>query len=124
MRLLTSILSDLRRFLPPYALSTVWLVTILTICWLPQSAIVEPTWFNIPNLDKIVHFILFFVWAIFLYCDIKQKKITIILLLGIFTACLTELLQPLIALRACDWQDGAADISGLLAGLIIMKNTV
>jgi len=126
MPLLTRFQSDLHKLLPRYTLSTVWFIVILVLCWLPKSAVVEPSWFHIPNGDKIIHFMLFFVWAIFLSFDFQKKHqplnfLVLILFVGAMTAVLTEYLQPIFSNRTCDWKDGVADMTGLAVALLIVK---
>jgi VanZ family protein len=111
--------------IPRYSLSLLGFVAILTLCWLPASTVQEPQWFHIPNADKIVHTTLFFVWAFCLQRDAskqikgKHNVILLVLLAGLFTAILTETLQPIVSNRMQDWKDGLADIAGTLLSLLI-----
>jgi VanZ family protein len=91
---------------------------------MPKLPVQEPKFFHIPNLDKIVHFFLFFVWAIFLQKDLslhaaRKNVILFVLSMGLFIAVLTEYLQPIISNRTCDWQDGLADMVGITGGLLL-----
>ncbi len=118
-------LSELLNRVPRYTISLIGFVTILILCWLPASTIQEPKWFHIPNADKVVHFTLFFVWAFCLqrdaYTQIKgaYKLALLVLLAGLFTAVLTEALQPIISNRMRDWADGLADLTGTLSSIFI-----
>jgi VanZ family protein len=100
---------------------------ILTLCWLPASTVQEPKWFDIPNADKAIHFVLFCLWAFCLQWDVtrqvktRYKIVLLVLSAGIFTALLTELLQPVISNRTSDLIDGFADISGTMAGLLLFR---
>ena len=119
MHQLTRSLSELLS-ISRYILSLIGFAVILTLCWLPASTVQEPTWVQIPNVDKIVHFGLFFVWAFCLRHDLYKyihsayKLILLILLISLFTAALTELLQPIVSNRMRDLADGTADMSGAL----------
>jgi dolichol kinase len=118
-------LSVLLNRIPRYTLSLIGFVTILTLCWLPASTVQEPQWFHIPNADKVVHFTLFFVWAFCLQRDARAqikikgvyKLALLVLLAGLFTAALTEYLQPIISNRMRDWEDGFADVAGTLTSI-------
>ncbi|MBC7485855.1 MAG: VanZ family protein [Cytophagaceae bacterium] len=109
--------------LPHYTLSLIVFAVILTLCWLPASTVQEPQWFHIPNADKIIHFGLFFVWAFCLRHDLLKQihrtpqLILAILLLGLFTALLTEGLQPIVSNRMRDWIDGIADMTGIVTAV-------
>lgn len=121
-------LSVLLNRIPRYALSLIGFVTILSLCWLPASTVQQPQWFHIPNADKVVHFTLFFVWAFCLHRDTRTqiksiyKLALLVLLAGLFTAVLTEWLQPIVSNRMRDWEDGLADVAGTLAstGLFLL----
>ena len=125
MHRLIKSLSDWHKQVPPYTVSLAWWVIILLLCWLPKSTIQEPSWFHFPNADKVVHFTLFFVWAFCLQADANKKKVTknkiliLVLSLGIFTAVLTEVLQPVVSNRTKDVVDGLVDVLGIVVGWII-----
>jgi VanZ family protein len=120
---LTSILLGLRNLIPRYTLSLIGFVAILTLCWLPASSVQEPNWFNFPNADKVIHFTLFGVWIFCLQRDARQSfhasyTLTFVALCaGLFTAALTEILQPVISNRTRDWADGLADAAGTLVAI-------
>ena len=123
MPLPTRSLSDLLNRFPPYSLSIIGFAVILTLCWLPASAVQEPQWFHIPNADKAIHFALFFVWAFCLRQDFHKqikptyKLVLFILVTSLFTAALTELLQPVFSNRMREWADGLADGAGTLTAI-------
>nr|WP_262918406.1 VanZ family protein [Belliella filtrata] len=77
---------------------------------------------NIPHIDKIAHFGLFFV-LLFLWMRIPKKKniktfFTIYLVFGIFIAILVEYLQGMVPMRTFDFMDIAANIAGGAVGII------
>jgi len=119
----TRSLSDLLNRIPRYTLSLLGFAVILTLCWLPASTVQEPKWFHIPNADKIVHFGLFFVWAFCLRRDLYQQitkasqLLLLVFLSGLFTAALTEFLQPIVSNRTRDWSDGLADMTGIITAI-------
>jgi VanZ family protein len=123
-----SLLDSLNK-LPKYSLSIITFTVILILCWLPASSIQEPKWFHIPNADKIIHFILFFVWAFCLTIDFSSKyksgyKLTLfILAVSAATAILTECLQPVLSNRTSDLSDGLADMAGSLCLCLVYLQT-
>ncbi len=119
-------LSDLLNRLPRYTISLIGFAVILTLCWLPASTVKEPKWFNIPNADKAIHFALFCIWAFCLQRDAyRNSKSTAyqialwVFLAGLFTAVLTESLQPIVSNRMRDLSDALADTAGTLTGIIL-----
>lgn len=118
-QLIKSLLDLLKQVLP-YSKSIVGFVVILTLCWLPQSAVQEPSWFHFPNADKVIHFGLFFVWAFCLQLDFNKRihsafvLFVVVLSTGLGTALLTETLQPIVSNRNRDFIDACFDIAGTL----------
>lgn len=53
--------------------TVVWVVFITYACLASASEIPKATWLDIPNKDKIVHFIFYFVFTVLLYKDYKVK---------------------------------------------------
>ncbi|MDB5256433.1 MAG: hypothetical protein JWM14_1128 [Chitinophagaceae bacterium] len=121
----TRSLSDLLNKIPHYTLSLLGFAVILTLCWLPASTVQEPKWFHIPNADKVIHFGMFFVWAFCLRRDLYKhihqvyKLALMVLLVSLFTAVLTEFLQPIVSNRMRDWADGIADMTGALTAVCL-----
>lgn len=120
-------LSELLNRIPTFTLSLLGFAVILTLCWLPASTVQEPKWFHIPNADKAIHFGMFCVWAFCLQWDLAKKAtahykiVVLVLSAGVFTALLTELLQPIISDRTPDLIDGLADLLGTLASLLLFR---
>lgn len=50
-----------------------WVVFITYMCMVSASQIPEASWLDIPNKDKIVHFVFYFVLTLLLYKDYKLK---------------------------------------------------
>ncbi len=98
-----------------------WTALILGLCWFPRSmmrgAETGPKPYFIPHLDKLVHFGLFFGFA-WLWARARPGRVRAVLLAGIALAVLTELGQmaPIVN-RDAGFDDGLADVAGVLAGL-------
>ena len=107
------------------AAAVIWTLVIMTLCWLPSEVVhtVEgsSSWFEIHDLDKAVHFGLFFVFAL-LWCRIWpfRRRYALVGLMGIGLAAVTEIVQLLPAIgRDANVSDGATDILGCVIGLAL-----
>jgi VanZ family protein len=99
------------------------------LLFLPGNKLPDEKLFHIEHFDKIVHFILFLSLEWFLLFDGKVKKIiisvqlvTISTLLAIIFASFTEIIQHyFIADRIGSIYDLSADISGMVAGILLYR---
>jgi VanZ family protein len=113
--------------------AVVWTLFIFILLALPGKMLPNENHFSIPQLDKMVHIILFgsfvFLWSF--YYSTKESKeiqmgkylrITIIACLYGFTM---EVIQKyFIPNRDFDIYDIAADVAGAIAGYIVVKLVV
>lgn len=53
--------------------TVVWGVFVTYACLVSASSVPKVAWLDIPNKDKIVHFIFYFVFTLLLYKDYKVK---------------------------------------------------
>jgi VanZ family protein len=76
---------------------------------------------NIGGYDKLIHMVMFAVWALAIRYDLHPKPFRFfpMLLAGLALSVVTELLQLLVEGRSFDLYDMAADALGLVAGLLI-----
>lgn len=77
-------------------------------------------------IDKIIHFTMFLPFPLIVYLRLLKKQLPLninlfIFILGVLFAFLSELLQAMTKYRTFDLLDIAADVSGVLFGLIIIK---
>ncbi len=100
-----------------------WSIVVAILCFTPATKIPEVK-FQIPYLDKYIHFLMFFVLAFFLegLClHVRRKKLNFYAI-AIVYAFLIELIQLLyVAGRNGDWKDFLADVLGLVFGGILYK---
>ena len=111
-----------------------WVVIIFILCAMPSDNIPDPHW-NIPHLDKVVHFGMYFVLSILLifpleeYSCLKLSRIYLIATLvgevfgtSILVALIygggIEILQANFFNRSGDVWDLVADVSGGIAGCL------
>lgn len=105
-----------------YKFSLIWLVIIFILCLLPSKDFTKNN-FSIPQLDKIVHFSMFFILTILLNFEKKTKKFKENLLktiiISVTIALLTEISQKTLTTdRQFDLLDLISDVSGSLVGYI------
>ena len=101
-----------------------WVVIIFILCAMPSDDIPDPHW-NIPHLDKVVHFGMYFVLSILLifpleeYSCLKQSRIYLIaILVALIYGGGIEILQANFFNRSGDVWDLGADVSGGIAGCL------
>jgi Predicted integral membrane protein len=102
--------------------SVVWIIMLLYLCLAPSPEL--PDDFEIPFLDKIAHFIIYFVLCTFLILIYKIQKWTrqtFILIISLFGFSLfIEIMQHVMSLgRTFSVGDLVANISGIISGIII-----
>ena len=83
---------------------------------LPGSAVPDVGSFG---LDKIIHFFLFFSWAIAVRFDFPHLNKLFVFIIGVVFSCLTETLQLFTEDRSFDYFDMLADAVGIATGLIL-----
>jgi len=118
-------MSLIRKF--PY--SFFWCILIFILTSVKMSYIPAANLIHIPNFDKLVHFLFFFVLSLLLFYETGKQQNAhfprirfglLILGLGAFYGGLIELLQKYIfTYRSADWYDFAADVSGALVAVLI-----
>lgn len=100
----------------------IWILVIFILCAIPGEDIPDVRW-NIPHLDKVVHFGMYFILSLLLvyplekYTSLRLKTIFLIVFLVSFIyGGIIELLQHYLFNRSGDLWDLSADILGGLAG--------
>lgn len=103
-----------------------WGVVVLIACGIPGNEMNSMPLINIPYIDKIIHFLFYFAFAILLqnsyksyYQSIKQSSYLYTALISIIFGAIVELLQKYAFVnRGADWFDLLSNIAGLLVGLV------
>ncbi|MGD9994572.1 MAG: VanZ family protein [Salinivirgaceae bacterium] len=102
-----------------------WSLVIAYLCFSPSDGFKKVP-ILIPHLDKVVHFIMFFILGMLME-TLKIRQINVVTriglpLLGIVYGGLIELIQHfVIDGRHGDWVDWIADILGLFIGIGFVK---
>lgn len=76
---------------------------------------------RIGNWDKVIHLVMFTVWAVAIRYDYRPKRFSLIrmLAIGIPFALATEVLQTLVEGRSFDIYDLLADVAGICLGWVV-----
>jgi hypothetical protein len=109
------------------AMASMWTIAILVLCWMPVDWIEETEqgsgWFEIPNLDKLIHWGIFVAFAVlWLRVGRSRWRYAWVALGGLALAVITEVVQslPLVA-RDGNVADSVSDMIGIAIGLIVAR---
>jgi VanZ family protein len=96
---------------------------ILIAVLLPGSTIPDV---NVVGFDKIVHTVLFGLWAFAVRYDLRFSKFNflVVVLIGMSFGMMTEVLQIFAEERNFDLYDALADAIGLIVGLLVWPKIV
>jgi uncharacterized protein (DUF486 family) len=109
------------------ALAMSWTLVILFLCWLPERWIneveKESPWFQIPDLDKVVHWGIFVLFTVlWLRTSTSRWRYVWVALGGLAIASITELVQNLPAIgRHAEVGDAITDLIGVAIGLGVAR---
>jgi glycopeptide antibiotics resistance protein len=107
-----------------------WIIVITVLSCLPAQDIIKPPYLNIPNLDKIVHFLMYSFFSFLLLQGLLRYKPAgnheLFLIIAVITSsvygCLMELAQlKIFTSREGDIIDLVYNIAGVMAGLLIYE---
>lgn len=107
-----------------------WLIAITLLSCIPEQDIAQSPFFNIPHLDKIIHFIMYLFLSFLLMQALFRfrpsgKHISFIIITSIVSFAyggLMELVQSwFITSREGDIIDAAFNCAGVIAGIIIYE---
>lgn len=103
----------------------IWAVVIFILCAMPSENIPDPH-LNIPHLDKVVHFGMFFIMAILLCNELEYQTRFSLRKIYVTTICIAliyggviELLQQYFFNRSGDVLDLLADVFGAIVGCLM-----
>ncbi len=104
--------------------NVIWFLIIFVLCALPGEDIPDPR-LNIPHLDKVVHFGMFFIFSLLLICPLERRtSLGLGMIYGIAIGVATvyggslEVLQHFFFERSGDILDFVADVLGGAAGCL------
>jgi hypothetical protein len=108
-------------------IASIWTIVILVLCWTPKSVIEEvengSRWFDIPNVDKVVHWGIFVVFTVlWLRIGTSRWWYAWVALGGLAVAAVSEIVQTLLWIgRDGSLHDGITDMIGVVIGLIVAR---
>jgi len=109
------------------AAAILWTLVIMGLCWMSPRWVREveqsSPWFELPDLDKVVHWGIFCVFALlWLRTSRSRLRYWFVALGGLALAAITELVQNLpIVNRHGSVADALADLTGVIIALAIAK---
>jgi VanZ like family len=110
-----------------FALATTWTLVIMVLCWTPRYIVQEveegSSWFAIPNLDKVIHWGIFVVFAVLWLRTVNsRRRYAWVALGGLALAVITELVQTIPAInRNAGLDDAITDLIGVAIGLAVAR---
>ncbi len=110
-----------------YKFTILLAIIIVLLSLVPSSSMPSSRLFNIPYLDKLVHFSMYasigFVALMECICRDKchLQHFLLILFLFLMSAIIEVLQATVIATRAAEWFDLFANFSGLVAGYVAYR---
>jgi VanZ family protein len=115
----------LNSHLKQYWKPAVWAIVVLLLSIIPGDDLDQLPSLPIPHLDKIGHFILYFVLALLLSAAVSKTRVRPVLMILIVLLTTTyggtmELMQLLVHGRSADWFDFLANASGAITAVILM----
>ncbi len=108
-----------------------WALGIFIIISLPGSSIPKSRFLNIENIDKVIHFLLFFVFSLLLSFGFFRQQVlenaqkhyvVYTLVISIFYGALTEFFQAvMLPSRFGNFWDFLANSAGAISGILVFK---
>jgi VanZ family protein len=100
---------------------------ILYLSMANASNFKEPAFINIPYLDKIVHFGMYFSLSLSIYIENRRsvnsmEKLLLASLIPLAYGILMEILQMFTATRSASLGDGIADLAGIIFALFVWRS--
>jgi len=103
----------------------IWAIVIFILCAMPSESIPDPH-LNIPHVDKVVHFGMFFILALLVCNELEYQTRLSLRKIYITAVCIAfvyggiiELLQQYCFNRSGDVADLLADVVGAIAGCLV-----
>ncbi len=109
------------------AMAVSWTLAILFLCWMPgkwvQEVEGESAWLQIPDLDKVVHWGIFVLFAVlWLRTSTSRWRYVWVGLAGLAMAAITEIVQTVPAIgRDGEIGDAITDLIGVAIGMVVAR---
>ena len=116
-----------------FIISIVWGVVILLACTLPANRVSKISLFGINYMDKVFHFLVYFIFSLIIYFDLSKSGnalrnkyfvFIIIFLIPLVWGIIIELIQFYALLnREGSIADIMANVSGIITGVLFILIT-
>ena len=116
------------KFIHYFWKTIIWFIIVLFLSISPGNSLPHPSWLIFPHIDKAVHFMMYFIFALALIHDFQQyKKIRlqnsqVILISVLMVVCIggfLEILQRTPGInRSCDLLDFTSNAIGAVAASV------
>ena len=113
-----------------YIISIVWGVVILLACTLPANRVSKVSLFGINHMDKVFHFLVYFIFSLIIYFDLSKSGnasrnkyfvFLIIFLIPLIWGIIIELIQFYALLtREGSIADIMANAGGIITGILFI----
>ncbi|MDD4107787.1 MAG: VanZ family protein [Prolixibacteraceae bacterium] len=106
-------------FLKPF----IWLCLMCYGLYIPPNGLPKAAFLKIPHIDKVVHFMMFFVLCILLFKPLKKLNLKYLLIAPVISLVLAgffEITQQMITTsRSSNLNDFLANTAGIVSAIII-----
>ena len=117
-----------------YIKSIVWSIVILLACTLPAKRVSKVSLFGINHIDKVFHFLVYFIFTLIIYFDLSKSGnalrnkyfvFLILFLIPLVWGITIELIQFYALLnREGSIADIMANAGGIITGILFMINMI
>ena len=118
------------KFITSFWKTIIWVCIILFLSLSPGNIFPHPSWLMFPHIDKAVHFIMYFVFALVLINDsqhyskirLTHRQIVFSALIVISWGGFLEILQKIPSIhRSCDFFDFLANTLGAIVASLLYR---
>jgi VanZ family protein len=119
------------KFIISFGKTIIWVCIVLFLSLSSIDNLPHPSWLMFPHVDKVVHFIMYFIFALLLIHDsqhygkirLKHRQIILIsVLIVISWGGFLEILQQMPSIRrSCDFFDFLANAVGAVVAAVLYR---
>lgn len=125
VKLLNKLIKIYNKIYFKYLLSLLWTGVILILS-LAKMPIKEEGAFNIPNLDKLVHFSMYFIYTILLLFELRHIKLKNLVYYTMFYTTMFGILMEILQQTVFTYRDGSffdflANTIGVVAAYLVYR---
>lgn len=103
-------------------LLAIWMIIVLVLSTMPSSAVSKASFLGIPNLDKIAHFVMYFIFALLASLAFKLTNWQIFFLVFCYGLLMECVQHYFLTNRYFEIFDIIANIIGTIVGIMLIRN--